>query len=208
MIALMGGTFDPVHIGHLRAATEVGEALACPVYLVPCHVPPHRHPPQAGAQDRLDMLECALRGQSQLRVSDIELRRPGPSYFVDTLAALRAQHGAQVPVIMILGADAFAGLARWHRWEALFELAHIGVVNRPGYGGVFDAEVASEWFARRIENFAQLRQKPAGCIVSLQITPLPVSATQIRGLVRERRSIRFLTPDPVVELIEGRGLYR
>lgn len=118
-LALFGGTFDPVHLGHLRAAWEAAEALEADVHLLPAHVPPHRAQPVASSAQRLALLRAALRGQDRLLVDERELRRRGPSYTVDTLRELRGEIGAQRPLLLLLGADAFAGLPSWHEWRAL-----------------------------------------------------------------------------------------
>jgi len=127
-LAILGGTFDPVHIGHLNAAWEAAELLDADVRLMPANVPPHRPPPIASAQQRAAMLRAALQGQSRLALDTRELEREGPSYTVDTLAGLRAEQDDR-PLILLLGEDAFAALPSWHRWRELFDLAHIGVLT-------------------------------------------------------------------------------
>jgi nicotinate-nucleotide adenylyltransferase len=207
-LAILGGTFDPVHFGHLRVAWEAAEALDAELLMLPAAVPPHRAQPGATAAMRLAMLDAALAGQDRLRADPRELRREGPSYSIDTLLELRAEIGASRPLVLLVGADAFAGLSTWHRWREIFDHAHVGVLSRPGQGGVFEAELAGEWFARRIEAAAALREAPAGRILPLAVTPLEISASAIRGLLAAGRSPRFLLPDAVLELIAREGLYR
>jgi nicotinate-nucleotide adenylyltransferase len=206
-IAILGGTFDPIHIAHLRVAVEAFEALDAEVRLMPANVPPHRSQPLATAQQRLTMLRLAVAGQPQLRIDDRELHREGPSYTVDTLRGLRAELGASLPLILLLGADAFGGLSTWHRWRDLFSLAHIVVLTRPGHGGVFEAELASEWFTRRVADRGALHDRPCGSILPLQVTPLEISASAIRATLARGGSVRYLVPDAVAEYIARERLY-
>ena len=128
MIGIFGGTFDPIHFGHLRCALEIAEQLELSeVRMLPCGQPPHRTAPQAAPEQRRQALELALAGQSLLSLDTRELERPGPSYMVDTLVALRAEVG-QRSLCLILGQDAFNGLASWDRWELVPELACVQVV--------------------------------------------------------------------------------
>ncbi len=133
LVACFGGTFDPVHNGHLQAAEEVRERADClEVRLIPCHIPPHRMTPAAPAAARLAMLELALAGSPRLRVDARELQREGPSYTVDTLVSLREELGEGVALGWVLGADAVAGLDSWRDWQRLPELAHLLLLDRPG----------------------------------------------------------------------------
>jgi nicotinate-nucleotide adenylyltransferase len=207
-LAIFGGTFDPVHHGHLRAAWEAAEALDAELLMIPCHVPPHRAQPVASAQQRIAMLTLALVGQQRLRADDRELLREGPSYTVDTLIALRAEIGASRPLVLLVGADAFAGLSSWNRWRELFDHAHVCVLTRPGHGGVFEAELASEWFTRKVDDVVQLRTRPSGAIAAIEVTALDISASAIRALIASGRSPQFLLPSSVAHFIERSGLYR
>ncbi len=204
MIALFGGTFDPVHLGHLRVAWEVAEYLRCPVRMLPCHVPSHRPPPLFDARTRVEMLRAALRGQTNLTVDTSELSRTGPSYTIDTLIALRAEVGAYEPLVWVIGADAFAKLPTWHRWTELFGLANFLVLSRPGSAPNWDAEIAAEMFARRRDEVGALNEKAAGVIHCRAVTALEVSSSAIRELLLAGRSPRFLVPESVLEVIELR----
>ncbi|MGB0135325.1 nicotinate-nicotinamide nucleotide adenylyltransferase, partial [Dokdonella sp.] len=124
-LAIFGGTFDPVHLGHLRVAWEASEFLNAEVRMMPANVPPHRPQPVASAEQRLAMLRAALVGQDRLVLDDRELRREGPSFTVDTLVELRREVGHERSIVMLVGADAWSGLANWNRWQELFGLAHI-----------------------------------------------------------------------------------
>lgn len=192
-LALFGGTFDPVHLGHLSVAWEAAELLDAEVRLVPASVPPHRPPPRASASQRVAMLQAALRGQDRLQLDTRELDRSGPSYTVDTLAALRAEHSAR-PLVLLVGVDAFTGLSSWHRWRELFQLAHIGILHRPGFSRELPAALADEVENRYTTNPDDLRAAPAGRVIELDVTPLEVSATRIRQLLAEGRDPRYLLP--------------
>lgn len=207
-IAILGGTFDPVHIGHLRAAIEAREALgADEIRLLPCALPPHREQPQVGADERLRMLEAAIAGLPGLRSDDRELRRNGPSYTYDTLVSLRAEIGAQRPLVLVLGADAFAGLPTWHRWRELNGLAHVAVLTRPDAHGLIDPRLEEMLASAGTSQASDLRQSPHGRVLRLQIPPLPVSSTLVRERLRQGRSVRFLVPDPALALIAAQGWY-
>lgn len=189
-LAILGGTFDPVHIGHLRGAWEAAEALDAEVRLVPARTPPHRPPPVADAAGRVALLRAALAGQDRLAIDTRELDRDGPSYTVDTLASLRGEIGPERPLVLLVGADAFAGLASWHLWRQVFELAHIGVLTRPGGAHPLDGELADfvgDRHAGRVHG-------PAGTVVDIPITPLDIAATAIRESFAAGNEPRFLMP--------------
>jgi nicotinate-nucleotide adenylyltransferase len=192
-LAILGGTFDPVHLGHLCVAWEASELLDAEVHLLPASVPPHRTPPVATAAQRVALLRVALRGQSRLRLDARELERVGPSWTVDTLRGLRTEQGAR-PLVLLLGADAFAGLLTWHRWRELFALAHIGVLSRPGVSAALPEELEAEVAPRRTTRVDALRTQPGGKVIDLAVTPLEVSATRIRQLLADGRDPRYLLP--------------
>lgn len=192
-LAVFGGTFDPVHIGHLTVAWEAAELLDAEVRLMPASVPPHRSAPLASSAERVAMLRAALAGQSRLVLDARELEREGPSYTIDTLRELRAEQGAR-PLVLLLGADAFAGLPGWHRWRELFDFAHIGVLSRPGVDALRPAELIEQVAARRVDDVAALHAVPCGKLVELAVTPLEISATRIRELLAAGRDPRYLLP--------------
>lgn len=203
-----GGTFDPVHEGHLAIARAARDALAAPVHVMPAADPPHRPPPGASARDRVAMLELALAGEQDLGLDLRELARSGPSYSVDTLHAIRAELGEAVPVALLVGADSFLGLPTWHRWRELFGLAHFVVAGRPGSLLAAAAPELAEATADRWADDADaLRQAPAGRLFALQ-QPLHVhSATAVRRLIAAGRPWRHLLPPAVADYIQARGLY-
>lgn len=209
MIGIYGGTFDPVHVGHLRTALEVRENLGLDeLRFIPCQVPPHRPQPAATPTQRRAMLELALAdGPAGFRVDPRELNRPGPSYMVDTLVSLRKEVGHR-PLILILGLDAFLGLPTWHRWRDIPRLAHLGVMRRPGQEPRWPAELKQEIDGRVTEELADLQSTAAGRTFWLNVTQLDISASHLRRLISAGKSPRYLTPEAVVRYITQHGLYR
>lgn len=207
-IGILGGTFDPVHIGHLRSALEVAQFMALDqLRLIPSARPPHREAPQVSAQDRLAMVELAVAGLPPLCVDDRELRRDKPSYSIDTLESLRAEVAADDQLFLILGWDAFCGLPTWHRWEALLEHCHILVLQRPDADSEAPETLRNLLAAHSVGDPLTL-EGPGGQISFIWQTPLAVSASQIRTLLASGRSARFLLPDAVLSYIHAHGLYR
>jgi len=207
-IGILGGTFDPVHIGHLRSALEVVEFMGLDeVRLLPNARPPHRDTPQVAAQDRLAMVRGAVQGVERLSVDDRELARDKPSYTIDSLESLRAELGADDQLFLLLGWDAFCGLPGWHRWEELLKHCHILVLQRPD-ADVEPPDELRNLLAARSESDPTAMSGPAGHISFVWQTPLSVSATQIRQLLASGKSVRFLVPDAVLAYIETHGLYR
>ncbi len=207
-IGILGGTFDPVHHGHLRVALEALEACAlAEMRLIPAGQPPHREAPVASAEERLRMLHAAVATEPRLRVDDREIRRAGASYTVDTLSALRAEIGGQ-PLCLVLGADAFLGLATWHRWRELTDLAHFIVLHRPGVPFAPSGEVAGLLADRRRDDLAELTRRPAGTIRVQPVTQLDISSSGIRALVRAGGDPRYLVPDAVRDLLMSNKCYR
>lgn len=214
VVGLLGGTFDPVHYGHLHAADAVRRALhLAEVRLFPAGDPPHRAAPVATAAHRLAMLELALPEFPGLTLDAREIARPGKSYTVVTLAELRAE-APQRALALILGADAFLGLPTWHRWREVFDLAHIVVVERPDapLPATPPAPLADEWARRRVDAAEMLESAPAGAIYTLAIPPLPISATAIRRALaagpRGIEAVRAMVPPAVLAYIDRNQLYR
>ena len=207
-IAILGGTFDPVHLGHLRVAWEAAEALDTEVRLMPAHVPPHRPAPVASAAQRVRMLEAALAGQDKLVLDTRELRRAGASYTFDTLRELRTGLPQEQALILLLGADAFAGLASWHRWRELFDHAHIVVLTRPGHSAALPEDLAAEIAPRRVTSRAELCAAAAGKVLDLPVTPLEISASAVRALLARGREPRWLLPEALCANPELLAPYR
>lgn len=208
MIAILGGSFDPVHVGHLRAAIEVRDQLNInQLRLIPCGQPPHRDQFIATADQRLQMLKMAVADEKFIVVDDRELRLDRTSYTVDTLTDLRTELGQQ-PISLIIGADAYQNLNSWHQWTHLFKLAHLIVVQRPGYTITTNADVAEHTSHRVVESSQQLTLKNAGNICFLKIPPLEISSTRIRKLASSGKSIRYLVPDSIYHWIEKNRIYK
>ena len=205
MIGIFGGTFDPVHFGHLRVALDFAERLMLEqIRLLPCRQPPHRREPLASPEDRLAMLELAVTDRSGLSIDKRELQRPGPSYMVDTLQSLRDEMPG-TPLVLLLGMDAFAHFDQWHQWQRIIELAHIAVARRPGVsvpGGDVEA-----WSRRYCIADDQRLGGTAGQIVFCPVTQMDISATEIRNRIMQGRSPRYLLPDAVITYIEEKNLY-
>jgi nicotinate-nucleotide adenylyltransferase len=218
-IGIFGGSFDPIHVGHLRTAHELLTGLdLAEVRFIPSRLPPHRPPTVAPEALRLRMLEAALEGLPGFRVDGRELLRPGPSFMVDTLASLRAELGTR-PLCLLLGLDAFLGLPTWDRWRELPELAHIVVARRPGFaeqlGGQLDGQLngqlngeAGELLRSRAStNPHDLASMPAGRVLIQDVTQLEISSSAIRNLVAAGGDPRFLVPDAVRDLIGMTHIY-
>lgn len=206
-LGLFGGTFDPIHTGHLRTAQELLTGLGLgEVRFLPSALPPHRPPPVAPPGQRLQMLEAALAGLPGFRVDTRELDRPGPSYTVDTLTSLRSEVGSR-PLCLLLGLDAFLGLPTWHRWQAIPELAHVVVARRPGSAPPTAGAAWELLRARASTDPRDLAASPAGRVLTVEITQLEISSSAIRDLVGVGGDPRFLLPDAVHALIEKHHIY-
>ena len=209
---MFGGTFDPVHFGHLRLAEEsIGHLGLGGVRWIPAGQPPHRGTPQVTAGQRLAMVRLATAGNPRFSVDAGEVEAATPSYTVHTLQRLRAESGADQALVLLVGADAFAGLASWHRWREIFALAHVAVSHRPGFPveiGSLPEELAGVFKDRRLAAIEALKASPAGGIVTFAMTQLAISATQIRKLLANDLSARYLLPDTVLDYIQTHSLYR
>ena len=183
-LGLFGGTFDPIHYGHLRLAEEAIAHLGLGgVRWLPAGQPPHRGVPQVTAGQRLDMVRRATTGNPRFFVDASEVEADAPSYTVHTLERLRRELGERQPLVLLVGADAFAGLATWHRWRDIFSLAHVAVSHRPGFPvetASLPHELATEFHDRRLADASALKAAPAGGIVTFAMTQLAISATQVR----------------------------
>lgn len=205
MIGVLGGTFDPIHYGHLRPAREVFDRLGLArLHLIPAATPPHRQPPRATAAQRLRMVELAVAEFPGFTADDREVRRGGLSYTVPTLETLRAEIG-DAPLCFLLGTDAFDGLPSWHRWEQLFDLAHLIVMQRPGAAASVPA-----WAAARVCSAREpLAPRPAGCVVFVPVTPRDISATALRAAIaRGETPSSDVLPPAVWHYIDRLHLYR
>jgi nicotinate-nucleotide adenylyltransferase len=177
-VGVFGGTFDPIHKGHLQVANFAKSLLNLDeIRLLPCHLPPHRSQPQLSSAERLSLLELAVKGNTSLVVDDRELRRDGPSYTVDTLKDLRDELGAEVSIVLLMGADSYLSLMHWHKWQLITTLSHIGVMMRPGYSLPQDG-VLADWLDKSEAD--EIYQQSAGIVFTINQPEIDVSATEIR----------------------------
>ena len=208
MIGILGGTFDPIHNGHLRTALDVQQCLSLEeVRFIPCGEPPHRIAPIAEPIQRLSMVRAAIAGQEKFTVDDREIRRKGPSYMVDTLISLKQDLNDKT-LCLILGTDAFNGLEQWHRWQQIFELANIVVMQRPAIQGHNELNKRLLTLLKdRIVDADALKCKQNGGIAFVPVTQMDISATKIRQQWQQGRDIQFLLPDSVLTLIRQQHIY-
>lgn len=210
LYALFGGTFDPIHFGHLRPVEALAQQVGLKkVTLLPNNVPPHRPQPEASARQRVEMLCCAIATRPLFDIDTRELERDTPSWTVATLEALRAERGAEQPLGFIIGQDSLLTLAKWHRWQDLLSLCHLLVCQRPGYATQMETPEMQQWLdVHRAQHAEQLHHSPAGRIW-LADTPLfDISATEIRQRRHQGQSCTDLLPDEVIDYIDRAGLYR
>lgn len=209
-VGVYGGTFDPIHYGHLRCAWEVAEALKLNrLHMIPAGSPPLRGQPGADGPDRSAMLSMALaerQAAPELVCDDRELGRQGPSYTFDTLQEFRSEYPSCC-LWLVLGEDAFSRFDRWYRWDEFLALTNLLIVPRPGFTEARSPAIASLVERAQVPLEAALDAE-AGALVELTITPLAISATEVRALLAAGRSPRFLTPDSVIDYIQTRSLYK
>jgi nicotinate-nucleotide adenylyltransferase len=209
-LGILGGTFDPIHNAHLRLAEEAQARFSLAgVVFVPAGQPWHRQAPMASAEDRLAMVRIGIAGHDDFSVDAAEVQSGAPGYTVDMLERLRQHHGPDRSLVLLLGADAFLGLSRWHRWQDLFRLAHLAVASRPGHdlgAGNMAAQLAAE-FRQRQAGGEALQGAPAGAVVPFVLRAGTVSATEIRQRRAAGLGTRDLLPDEVVDYIDRRNLY-
>ncbi|MDO6461969.1 nicotinate-nucleotide adenylyltransferase [Granulosicoccaceae sp. 1_MG-2023] len=203
-IGIFGGTFDPIHHGHLRSALELGELLGLSrVHMIPCHIPPHREQPGASAADRLAMLRLAVEGSELLIADDRELQRPEASYTVDTLRDFARTHPQQRRVLFI-GVDAFAAFTRWHEWQTILEMADLAIMDRPG--AVLSAPSQALLDEREVDVLPD--DGSTGRIIRRRLTQLDISSTVIRATLAAGGNVRYLLPPAVRDYLQTRQLYR
>lgn len=206
-VGILGGTFDPIHFGHLRLALELYQACDLDhIRLIPCFQPVHRKLPVASPEERLAMTKRAIATESAFKIDECEIKRKGPSYTIDTLLEIRKK-APQVPFCILIGIDAFLGFTSWHRWQEILENAHLIVAHRPNYHLPQTGIVAKLIRDRLVEDTTLIHQKLQGCILLHPITSLEISATDIRKQIAMGKNARYLLPDNVYEYIKKRGTY-
>lgn len=206
-IGILGGTFDPIHLGHLRMALELYEALdLAKVHIMPCFQPVHRKMPIASPEQRLAMVKCAVSGESALYADDREIRRKGPTYTIDTLLEMRAEM-PDTPLSLLVGIDAFLGFPSWNRWKEILHHAHLIIAHRPQYQLPQTGIIAELMKERLQQEIAYIHENLAGGILFRPITSLEISATDIRKQIAMGRNPRYLLPDGVYDYIKQQGTY-
>ncbi|MFL0798055.1 MAG: nicotinate-nucleotide adenylyltransferase [Cellvibrionaceae bacterium] len=206
-IGIFGGTFSPVHNGHLRMALELKQHLVLDeMRLVPAHQPPHRSEEGVSSLQRLKMVELAIDDCMELTIDSRELNRDCASYTVDTLSSLRGELGSDVSLVLCMGMDSFLSLPSWHRWEELLSLAHIAVAARPGWE-LPESGKMLDFFQKHVGTAADFQNAPAGKIVVETLTLLPISATAIRKQIQQGLSPMYLLPKNVWKYIQQQNLY-
>ncbi len=211
-IGLLGGTFNPIHFGHLRMAEELAEALKLnQVRFIPSANPPHKETPAINAQQRAAMVQLAIHENPTFVLDSRELSRDGASYTIDTLTSLRDELGAQVSMTLFMGSDAFTQFDTWHRWQEIIEYCHIALVQRPQLRGEQNRlSKTLETFLHHhySENSDDLQGTASGIITMRKITALDISSTAIRHALEHGHSVRYLMPESVIDYIERHQLYR
>ena len=206
-VGIFGGTFAPIHHGHLRLALELRERLELDrVHLIPSAQPPHRDAPAISAQRRLDWVRLACGSEPGLMVDERELQRQGRSYTYDTLASLRAEM-PDASLVLLLGDDAANQFHTWHRWQEIPQLAHLVFVERPYEPPAHAAELMALMRGCRAVDAAALRGQPAGLFMSAAVPPLAISSTRVRALLKARRSVRGLVPQAVIDSFTAEDIH-
>lgn len=207
MIGIFGGTFDPVHYGHLRPALEVlQDSQLQEIRWVPCRRPPHRGLPVADSGLRVAMLEAALNGLQGMRVDKREIERDGPSYMVDTLTSFRQENG-DTPLCLLMGMDVFNSFDQWHKWQNILELAHLIVMQRPDSKEPEEGKLVEILSKHKLDNMNDMNSERAGKIIFLPVTQIDISASQIREAFYKGKNCRYLLPDSVIDIIEKERIY-
>lgn len=211
-IGILGGTFNPIHFGHLRMAQELAESLNLDtVRFIPAANPPHKNAPAISAEQRAAMVQLAIANNSRFVFDDRELHRAGASYTLDTLHSLREELGKDASITLFMGSDAFTKFDTWHRWQEIIKLCHIALVQRPqlrGHEHKLSQSLETFLHHHYSENSDDLRHAPCGFVTMRQITALDISSTAIRHALQHGNSVRYLMPDSVIDFIQTHQLYR
>ena len=203
-----GGTFDPIHNGHLEVARSAAEQLGAVVHLVPCADPAHRARPVANAEQRAHMVQLAIGDDPRLALDRRELRRAGATYTLDTLSDLRAELGPGVAIACLVGADAFRGLTRWHRWRELFALGHLVALTRPGHSlERLEPMLEQEIAPRRCRDSSRLREQASGLVLDLAVPAWEVSSTEVRAGLAAGDDVQRWVPVAVLRWIAASNAY-
>ncbi|TEW54860.1 nicotinate-nucleotide adenylyltransferase [Psychromonas sp. RZ22] len=207
-IGFLGGTFDPIHFGHLRPALEIQQALNLQaLYLMPNYIAPHKSKSLASPAQRIDMVKIAIQDTPQLQINTQELLRDSPSYTINTLKVLREQY-PQTPLCFIMGMDSLIQFDTWYQYKDILNYCHLIVSHRPGWDPQFNSTVTNLLAVHQINDPTLLHQKQAGCIYFQSTSQLDISSSAIRELLVNDKSIDFLTPNSVCRYIEEQQCYK
>lgn len=210
-IGLLGGTFNPIHFGHLRMAQELAESLSLDeVQFIPSANPPHKPPPQVSAENRAAMVKLAIADNPKFQFDGRELLRTSASYTLDTLEDLRKELGNDTSLVLIMGSDAFTKFNTWHRWQEIIGLCHIALVQRPvsSIKEPLSNDLQTFLHNHYTEHVQDLHEVSAGLVTMQAITPLEISSTAIRNALQNKHSARYLMADSVLEYISANRLYK
>jgi len=215
MIGVYGGTFDPIHYGHLRPVLDVVEALNIEkCHFIPCSIPYHRALPLASSKQRLEMIATAIKLEPRFYLDPCEINREGISYTIDTLEFIRTEVTKNQTLCLIIGIDAFYKFDHWYRWKNILDLCHIVVTHRPGwdvealrYSSQISVELGKVISSQRVLNKDKLEDSSCGKIMFQSVTQLDISATKIRALLAENKSVQYLLPDDVIKIIKNQNIY-
>lgn len=206
-IGILGGTFDPIHLGHLRMAIELQQSLSLDhVRIIPCYQPVHRKNPEAPAHQRLKMIEIAVQTEPALRVDACEIERKGPSYTIHTLQFLREKFPHQ-PLSIIMGIDALLSFTSWYQWESILKLSHLIIAYRPNYQLPQTGIVSELLNTHSVTDRHRLREIEGGNILLHPVTSIDISSTDIRKQISQGRNIRYLVPDSVYDFVKKNAIY-
>ena len=207
-VALLGGTFNPIHFGHLNLANCLVDYLQVEsVRMIPCAIPPHRETPSVSAEQRLAMLQLAIDDHPLLTSDDLELRKSTPSYSIETVQQIRQQVGEETPLFFCIGMDSLLTIDSWHHWQQLLDYCHLAICPRPGYKLPIKGHLA-EWIEQNLcDDIERVKTLAQGCLHLCKIPLKDISSTAIRDSIKCAQSIDHLTPKPVVNFITKHSLY-
>lgn len=208
-IAIYGGTFDPIHNGHIKSAIALRNKLGVSIKMIPSFVPPHRALPKSNSRQRLEMLRLAVKDLDGVEVDSREFDRAGTSYTIETLASFRKDYGKHVPIFCIIGVDAYLLLDEWREWQRLTEFANLIILERPGFEDRLPKAQVQAWAQdKRQENLSKLSNSRSGSLCRIKLPQIDISATMIRNALYQNQAVEGLLPEAVIEYIKQNGLYK